>query len=70
MEKFRFEEPTIERKDEAIEFINEFYEYKSEINGTGGLQRFLDNYEGWLDKLEEDYKRIPSEEKVPFYGCC
>lgn len=65
MEKFRLEEPTIERKCEAIEYINEFYKYKSEINGTGGLQRFLDNYEGWLDKLEEDYKRIPSEEKVP-----
>ena len=65
MEKFYFEEPNMERKKEAIEFINEFYEYKSEINGTGGLQRFLDNYEGWLDKLEEDYNRIPNETKVP-----
>lgn len=65
MEKFYYEIPSIARKNEAIEYINEFYEYKSDINGAGGLQRFLDNYEGWLEKLEEDYKREPNEEKVP-----
>lgn len=65
MEKFYFEEPTIERKKEAIEFIKEFYEYGSDINGTGGLQRYLDNYEGWLEKLEQDKKTIPNEERVP-----
>lgn len=65
MEKFYYEIPSIARKNEAIEYINEFYEYKSDINGTGGLQRFLDNYEGWLEKLEEDDKREPNEEKVP-----
>lgn len=65
MEKFYYEIPSIARKNEAIEYINEFYEYKSNINGTGGLQRFLDNYEDWLEKLEEDYKREPNEEKVP-----
>ena len=65
MEKFKFVVPTIEWKQKAIDFINEFYTYNSNINGTGGLQRYLDNYEGWLEKLEEDYKRQPSEEKVP-----
>ena len=54
MEKFYLEEPCIKRKNEAIAFINEFYEYKSDINGTGGLQRFLSDYEGWLEKLEND----------------
>jgi predicted acetyltransferase len=29
------------------------------------LHRYLDDYSGWLNKLEEDYTRIPSEEKVP-----
>ena len=58
MEKFYFEIPDITRKNEAIEFINEFYEYKSNINGTGGLQRFLDNYKGWLDKLNEDLLKL------------
>lgn len=65
MEKFKFVVPTIEWKQKAIDFINEFYKYNSNINGTGGLQRYLDNYEGWLEKLEEDYNRQPSEEKVP-----
>lgn len=65
MEKFFLEEPTINRKKEAIAYIKEFYEYNSDINGTGGLQRYLNNYEAWLEKLEEDYTRIPNEEKVP-----
>lgn len=65
MEKFYFEEPTIQRKREAMEFMREFYEYHSEINGTGGLQRYLDNYEGWLEKLEKDKNAIPNEERVP-----
>lgn len=65
MEKFYLEEPSINRKDEAISYINEFYKYNSQINGTGGLDRYLDDYEGWLKKLNEDYSRIPSKEKVP-----
>lgn len=65
MEKFYFEVPSISRKKDAIAFINEFYDFKSNINGTGGLQRFLDDYEGWLNKLQEDYNRIANEEKVP-----
>ena len=69
MEKFYLEEPSLQRKNEAIEFINEFYEYNSDINGTGGLQRFLDNYEGWLEKLENDYTRIPDEVGVPARTC-
>jgi len=64
VEKFYFEEPTIQRKREAMEFMREFYEYHSEINGTGGLQRYLDNYEGWLEKLEKDKNTIPNEERV------
>ena len=65
MEKLYYEVPSIERKNEAIDYINEHYEYKSDINGAGGLHRYLDNYEGWLDKLEKDYTMTPSEERVP-----
>lgn len=65
MEKFYFEVPHMGRKEEAIEFIEEFYKYNSSINGTGGLQRYLDDYEGWLEKLEEDYNRTVSSHKVP-----
>ena len=65
MERFCFEIPGIGRKEDAIDYIREFLEYGSEINGTGGLQRFLEDYEGWLEKLNADYTRVPGEEKVP-----
>jgi len=65
MEKFYLERPSLKRKDEAIEYINEFYEHNSEINGSGGLDRYVNNYEEWLIKLEKDLKQIPSEERVP-----
>ena len=65
MEKFKFEIPSIERKQEAIEYINEFLKYNSEINGVGSLDKYIDNYEGWLVKLEESYNIIPNEKLVP-----
>lgn len=43
--------------------LNEFYEYNSETNGVGGLHKYLNDYDGWLKKLDEDYRRIPNEEK-------
>lgn len=57
--------PSKEHEKEAFEFIQEFLEYNSEINGTGGLYRY-NNYDEWLLKLEEDLDlpNIP-EEKVP-----
>ena len=67
MEKFYLEVPSIERKEDAIEYINEHKEYNSNVNGSGGLDRYVNEhtYEEWLNKLEEDYVRIPDEEKVP-----
>ena len=65
MEKFYFEKPSIKREKEAIEYINEFYKYNSNINGSGGLQRYLNNYNEWLKKLDEDYKRVPDYNNVP-----
>lgn len=65
MDKFYFEAPGINRKQDAIDYINEFHAYKSDINGSGGLDRFLEHYEDWLDKLEKDSSRIPDEKRVP-----
>lgn len=65
MEKFYFEIPGISRKEDAIDYIREFLEYGSEINGAGRLHRFLDDYEGWLKKLDLDYIQVPNEERVP-----
>lgn len=60
--------PNLSYKDKATDFIREFYEYGSEINGTGGLDRFLreSTYEAWLEKLvrDMDLANIP-ESRVP-----
>ena len=65
MRKFELIRPTKQNEEQAIEYIEEFKKYNSDINGVGGLYRYLNDYDGWLEKLEEDRKRIPNEEKVP-----
>ena len=65
MSKLYLEEPTMERKEDAIDYINEHLEYGSNINGSGGLDRYLDNYEKWLEKLENDKTMMPNSERVP-----
>ena len=64
-EKLFLEVPTIERKDYAIDFIKEFFKYDSNIHGSGSLRRYVDDYEGWLLKLEKDYTNPVTEETVP-----
>lgn len=65
MEKFKLVQPSLEYKKQAIEYIQEQNEYNSPINGVGGLNRYLEDYEGWLEKLEEDRNRQITEERVP-----
>ena len=60
MERFYLERPSIDRKAEAIEYINEFIENNSEIHGVGSLHKYLENYESWLKHLQNmrDIKEI------------
>lgn len=55
MEKFYLETPTIQRKEEALDYLNELVKYNSEMNGTGSLDKCLNewNYEQWLYELEK-----------------
>lgn len=48
--------PNIAYKEKAINYINEFNEYGSEINGSGSLDDFLkeSTYEKWLEKVLDD----------------
>lgn len=48
--------PSLIYKEKATEFINEFLQYKSDINGVGALDSYLDNstYEEWLKKVYAD----------------
>ena len=65
MEKFYLEEPTMKRRHQAYEYIIEHIKNNSNINGSGSLDKYIDNYEGWLKKLENDKNRIPDEYRVP-----
>lgn len=70
MERFYLEEPSLERKDAAIDYINEHIDYGSNINGVGGLDRILNeggSYEEWLEKVtkEQSKKYAESIGKVP-----
>ena len=44
MERFYLEIPSIERKNEIIDYINEFVLYNSDINGAGSLDKILEGY--------------------------
>jgi predicted acetyltransferase len=45
--------PTAEYEASAFDYINEFRQHNSKINGTGGLDRYNDYHE-WLLKLARD----------------
>ncbi|MBP3708584.1 MAG: GNAT family N-acetyltransferase [Clostridia bacterium] len=65
IEKFKLVTPTIEYKDRAINYIKEHYKYGSRINGAGRLYDYLDNYEEWLKKIEEQKKYEVTISQVP-----
>ena len=44
MEKFYFERPSLERKDDIIDYLDEFVKYKSDINGMGSLDKIYEGY--------------------------
>ena len=60
--------PTMAYKEKAIEYIQEFIEYGSEVNGSGALDDYVEEstYEEWLLKVirDVDVANIPAP-KVP-----
>ena len=61
MEKFHFEQPSLERKKEIIEYLDEFIKYGSNINGSGSLDKIYEGYtfeealERCLKMQDEEY---------------
>lgn len=55
MEKIFLEIPTINRKQDALDYLAENVKYNSDLNGTGGMDRCLEGltYEEWLLELEK-----------------
>ena len=70
MEKFYLEKPTINRKNDAIEYIREHIDTNSKINGTGGLNRLIKgfSYEEWLDDVikseDNEYTKFLKEHDI------
>lgn len=44
MGTFYLETPSLERKDEIIDYLDEFVKYNSDINGSGGLDKIYYGY--------------------------
>lgn len=65
MEHLRHVAPGIKHSSEAIEYINEHLNCNSPINGVGSLNRYLNNYQAWLEKLRQDRLVVANEERVP-----
>jgi predicted acetyltransferase len=54
--------PSNNHQIEAIEFIQEFLEYNSYLAGTAGLHQYINNYNGWLLKLENELNHHESDD--------
>ena len=59
MEGLRLIRPTKEYEKQAIQYINEFIQYNSKIHGCGSLDKYVDDYDGWLNKVEKYRNMIP-----------
>lgn len=68
MEKFFLEIPSANRKDEIIEYINEYDEYKSDVNGTGSLRRILEGYT--FEEALEMCLSMEDKEYAKSFGRC
>lgn len=68
METFYLETPSLDRKNEIIDYINEFVEHKSDINGTGSLDKILDGYT--FEQALESCLNMQYEEYVKKFGRC
>ena len=60
MSKFYLEQPTIVRKKEALEYLNELVLFNSDLNGVGCLDMCLEGFT-YEDFLIENEKRCNKE---------
>ena len=65
MSRLMLVEPSMEYREDAINYINECIDCDGHCNGVGGLHRYLENYEGWLEYLEYSRNYVADESRVP-----
>ena len=68
MEKFYLEMPSLERKNQIIDYVNEFALYNSETNGMGSLRKILEGYT--FEQALEVCLRMQDEEYAKKLGRC
>ena len=68
MEKFYLEKPSIERKDEIIEYLDEFVKYESDINGSGSLDKIYEGYT--FEQALERCLKMEDEKYAKSLGKC
>ena len=68
MEKFYLEKPSIERKNEIIEYLDEFVKYNSDINGAGSLDKIYEGYT--FEQALERCLNMENEEYAKSIGRC
>lgn len=68
IENFYLEDPSMERKNDVIEYMNEHVKYNSNINGTGSFDHVLEGetYEECLDR----YYKIQDNEYAKSIDRC
>lgn len=65
MERLYHVIPDESYRKQAIEYIEEHHRYNSNINGCGGLDHYIHDYDAWLRRLEEHRNCEPNENRVP-----
>ena len=65
MERLYHVIPDESYRTQALEYIEEHHQYNSNINGCGGLNRYVPNYDAWLEHLEEMRNCQVEETRVP-----
>ena len=68
MKKFYLEIPSLERKNQIIDYVNEFALYNSETNGMGSLRKILEGYT--FEQALEMCLRMQDEEYAKKLGRC
>ena len=65
MERYYHTRPDEPYREQALEYIEEHHRYNSNINGSGSLDRYINDYDGWLRRLEKYRNCEPDENRVP-----
>ena len=53
MIKLKLIKPTLEYKEQVLETVQEFFDNDSNLYGVSGLKRYLDDYEWWLELVDD-----------------